>query len=945
MSQVDAVLVMGAAPASELLMEKVMASAGEHPKPSATLRATAALGPETFEIFPHAKPSREILADLGSTQVGLNTQEVAQRLKKYGYNRLPALPKPSVILRFLSHFNNVLIYVLLAAAAVTAALGHAVDTGVILAVVIANAIIGFVQEGRAEQAMGAIRELLAPHTSVLRDGKRCRLDSTSVVPGDIILLESGEKVPADLRLVETQGLRVEEAILTGESVPVDKATKQVATDAPLGDRSCMAFSGTLVVSGAGRGVVVSTGAKTEIGKISGLLSKVETLTTPLLRQIDRFARWLTITILLISSVVLVYGYFVRHLPFADLFMAVIGLTVAAIPEGLPAVLTITLAVGVQAMARRNAIVRRLPAIETLGSVSVICSDKTGTLTRNEMMAATVAAAELVFTIEGNGYAPQGAIRLAEAEFDPVGHELLIGIALAAGLCNDAVLQQHDGMWRVDGDPMEGALLALADKIAGIGAAQSAQWTRMDSIPFDARHRYMAVLHHDHAGHAYIHVKGAPEQVLAMCTLQYGVDGSSEQLNLNYWHRQVEAIAAKGQRVLALATRMVGQDHINLNTADLDGKLVFLGLVGLIDPPRAEAIAAVAECHGAGIGVKMITGDHAGTARAIGRKVGLINPDGVLTGADLDAMDDRSLAAGVVDTNIFARTSPEHKLRLVMALQYHGMTVAMTGDGVNDAPALKRADAGIAMGQKGSEVAKEASELVLADDNFASIAAAVREGRTVYDNIRKVISWTLPTSAGEAMTIIVALALGMILPITPVQILWINLITATTLGVALAFEPTEDNTMLRPPRSRNEPLLNGDLVWHIVFVSALFVVGVFGIYTYATDKGYSIELSRSMSMNTLVVLEIFHLFFIRNIYGTSLTWKAVRGTRIVWVTVLTVTIAQFVVTYLPVLQGIFGTEAVPLLDGLLIVGVGAIFFAIIEIEKQLRLTFRRIKRRD
>ena len=575
-----------------------------------------------------------------------------------------------------------------------------------------------------------------------------------MVPGDIVLLEAGEKVPADLRLIETTGLRVEEAILTGESVPVEKSTDPVTADAAIGDRACMAFSGTLVAGGAGRGVVVATGGGTEIGHISGMLSRVETLTTPLVGQMDAFARWLTVLILLIAAVLLVYGYFVGHMPFADLFMAVVGLSVAAIPEGLPAVLTITLAVGVQAMARRHAIVRRLPAIETLGSVSVICTDKTGTLTRNEMMVTSVVTADHAYSVSGNGYALDGGIRLDDVDIDPTGHALLIEIAETAALCNDAALHGHADGWRVEGDPMEGALQALAGKIMRNEADPFAAWTRTDSIPFDASHRYMAVLHHDHEGRALIHVKGAPERIIAMCATNGRPTAEQCRLDAGYWHRQVDAIAAQGQRVLALAVRSVLQEHLVLNTADLEGHLVLIGLVGLIDPPRAEAIAAVAECHGAGIRVKMITGDHAGTAAAIGRQIGLRNPDRVLTGADLETMSDAELAAVVVDTDIFARTSPEHKLRLVTALQSHGLTVSMTGDGVNDAPALKRADVGVAMGRKGSEAAKEASEIVLADDNFASIAAAVREGRTVYDNIKKVISWTLPTGAGEAMTIIV-----------------------------------------------------------------------------------------------------------------------------------------------------------------------------------------------
>ncbi len=887
----------------------------------------------------HSRPAGEALAALAAHATGLSDDEAAERLAKHGPNRLPAPPERNPILRFLAHFHNVLIYVLIGSAIITASLGQFIDTGVILAVVIANAVIGFIQEGRAEQAMAAIRQMLAPHTSVVRNGSRVSIDSADVVPGDIVLLEAGERVPADLRLLEANGLRIEEAILTGESVPADKTIKSVAASAPLGDRACMAYSGTLVAGGTGRGVVIATGGATEIGRISGLLSRVETLTTPLVRQMDRFARWLTIFILLIAAALLAYGYFVGQASFSELFLAVVGLSVAAIPEGLPAVLTVTLAIGVQAMARRNAIVRRLPAIETLGSVSVICSDKTGTLTRNEMMVATVASSSQSYAVDGNGYAPEGAIRIGEAEHDAKGDATLQEIARASALCNDATLHAHEVGWRVEGDPMEGALQALAGKIMRTGTQAFAGWTRTDSIPFDASHRYMAVLHHDHEGHACINVKGAPERTIQMCADQRGPDGGRQPLDADYWHAQVEAIAAQGQRVLALATRTVPQEHVVLNSSDLDGQMTLIGLVGLIDPPRPEAITAVAECHEAGIRVKMITGDHAGTARAIGRQIGLKNTDRVLTGADLEGMDDAQLAAVVVDTDIFARTSPEHKLRLVMALQSHGLTVAMTGDGVNDAPALKRADAGIAMGQKGSEAAKEAAELVLADDNFASIAAAVREGRTVYDNIKKVISWTLPTNAGEALTIVVALFLGMALPVTAVQILWVNLITAITLGLALAFEPTEEGTMRRPPRPRNAPILTGELIWRVIFVSALFVFAVFGIYAYAIDKGYATDLARTMAVNMLVVLEIFHLFFIRNIYSTSLTWKAIRGTRVVWTTVIAVTAAQFAVTYLPPLQKVFGTQAVPLFDGVLIVAVGAMFFAIIEVEKQLRLVLR------
>ena len=886
----------------------------------------------------HGLEQGQVLEMLDADAGGLGEAEAKRRLETYGPNRLPEPPRRHAFARFLLQFHNILIYVLLGAAVITALLHHVVDTLVILAVVLVNALIGFFQEGKAESAMEAIRQMLAPRAAVIRDGQRHTVDGDDLVPGDIVLIEAGDKVPADLRLLRTHGLRIQESILTGESVAVEKRIAPVDIDAALGDRACMAFSGTTVTGGQGRGVVVATGDATQIGLISGLLSQVETLTTPLVEQMAVFAKWLTLFILVIAGLILAFGYLVLHHDFSELFMAVVGLSVAAIPEGLPAVLTITLAVGVQAMARRNAIVRRLPAIETLGSVSVICSDKTGTLTRNEMSVASIVTATQSFSIRGVGYEPVGTIETATGPVDTAKHSGLIEIARAAILCDDAELKNRDGVWSVEGDPMEGALLAAAERIGLLVAETRGQWPRSDVIPFDARHRFMATLNHNHEHHAVAFVKGAPEQVLGMCRDQRLSDGSVAPRDSTYWHEQAERIAAQGQRVLAIATKGLPFDHTVLEFGDIENDLTLLALVGMIDPPREEAISAVAECHAAGIRIKMITGDHATTSIAIGRQLGLRNPDRALTGVDIDKLDDPALAKAVIDTDVFARTSPEHKLRLVMALQSQGVTVAMTGDGVNDAPALKRADAGIAMGHKGSEAAKEASEIVLADDNFVSIAAAVREGRTVYDNIRKVISWTLPTNAGEASTIILALMAGMALPITPVQILWINMITAVTLGIALAFEPTEANTMHRPPRPRNEPLLSGSLVWHIILVAILFLGGVFGIYAYAIDRGYPIELARTMAMNTLVVMEIFHLLFIRNMYGTSLTWKAIRGTKAVWIAVIIVAVGQFAITYVPPLQPVFETQGVGLLDGLLIVLIGVVLFVIIEIEKQLRLRF-------
>jgi calcium-translocating P-type ATPase len=869
---------------------------------------------------PHAREAGAVLAALGAAPGGLSEAEAAARLARHGPNRLPEAPRKSALRRFVAQFDNVLIHVLLVAAGVTGALGHWVDTGVILAVVLVNAVIGFVQEGRAEAAIEAIRRMLAPRATVLRDGRRVTVPGEEVVPGDIVLVEAGDRVPADLRLIEARGLAADEAMLTGESVPVSKAVGPVAPDAPLGDRRSMLWSGTGITQGTGRGVVVATGAATELGRIGGLVAGVEPLATPLTVQMDRFARWLSLFIVLVAALLLVWVWAVAHREFRETFMAVVGIAVAAIPEGLPAVMTITLAIGVQAMARRNAIVRRLPAIEAIGSVSVICSDKTGTLTRNEMLAATVATAEGTARVTGEGYAPEGRI-------DPALD--LARLAAAAALCNDAELVRREGGWGVEGDPMEGALLALALK-AGPDPRSTAP--RRDAIPFDARHRYMAVLTGEGAD-ACIWVKGAPERVLLMCRDVLGPEGTGP-LDLHAWHARADAIAAEGQRVLAFAMLPVPGARA-IDARALEGGLTLLGLVGLIDPPRPEAVAAVAECRRAGIRVKMITGDHAGTAAAIGRQIGLEH-DRVLTGADLDKLDAGGLSAAVLACDVFARTSPEHKLRLVEALQAHGLSVAMTGDGVNDAPALRRADVGIAMGLKGSEAAKEAADLVLADDNFASIAAAVREGRTVWDNLRKVIAWTLPTNAGESLVIVLALLSGAVLPLTPVMILWVNMITAVTLGLALAFEPTEPGTMQRPPRPRHTPILTGALVWQVVLVGVLFALGIKAIFLYAVDQGHSVALAQTVAMNALVVLEICYLFHIRMLHGSSFTWDAVRGTRVVWLVVGLATAAQFAVTYLPPLQRVFGTAAVPLAEGLLIVALGAVFLVLIETEKQMRL---------
>ncbi|WP_417659405.1 cation-transporting P-type ATPase [Pseudidiomarina sp.] len=881
----------------------------------------------------HAEDPAATLRAVNSSKIGLSEAEAALRLAKNGPNALPEPPPPSTLKRFLRQFHNVLIYVLLGATVITLLLHHYVDAVVIFAVVLINAIIGYVQEGKAESALASLRHMLAPTAVVLRDGNRIEVPADNLVVGDIVLLEPGARIPADVRLLSCHNLQVQEAVLTGESEAASKQTKPVAKNTPLGSRASMAYLGTWVTTGQAQGVVVATGTATEFGEIGVMLTEVTRLTTPLVVQTARFSKWLTLIILALTLLLLTYASLLQLMPFAELFMVMVSLAVAAIPEGLPAVMTITLAVGVQAMARRNAIVRHLPSIETLGAVSVICTDKTGTLTRNEMMVTAVVTADEKFDVSGEGYNPVGEISNCNATEN---HPVLWQLGRVALLCNDAELQHKEHDWAVSGDPMEGALVVLAAKIGWSPPEHGRQqWRRDDLRPFDAEYRYMATLNHSQDNQRFIHVKGAPEQVLSMCTHQQTLS-DIHPLNLNYWQQQADCMAQQGLRVLALAQRSVEPETELLGSSDGLENLVLLGLVGIVDPPRAEAVRAVKECQQAGIGVKMITGDHPGTARAIAQQVGMINTNQVLTGADLDQLTDEQFNAALATTDVFARTSPAHKLRLVKALQAQQHIVAMTGDGVNDAPALKRADVGIVMGIRGSEAAKQAADVVLTDDNFASIVAAVRQGRTVYDNLKKVISWDIPTSVGESMTIIVALLMSMALPITPVQLLWVNLVTAITLGLTLAFEPTEVYSMQRPPRLRSEPLIRASLVWHIVLVSVLFMVGIFGIFQYALGQGYSLELARSLTLNTAVILEIFHLFFIRNIYGTSLTLRSLRGTRPLWTAVILILLAQAAVTYVPALQKLLGTAAIGWRDGLLILAIGVALLLAVEAEKQVRI---------
>ncbi|HWX32869.1 MAG TPA: HAD-IC family P-type ATPase, partial [Steroidobacteraceae bacterium] len=889
-----------------------------------------------------ALPPETVLQRLGTSVTGLSDDEAARRLVQYGLNRLPSAKQRSALLRLLLQFHNVLLYVLLAASVVSASLGQWVDTGVILAVVAINAVIGFIQEGKAEQAMNAVRKMLSLQATVERSGRRLVVDAEMLVPGDIAILQSGAKVSADLRLIRVKTLQIDEAVLTGESAPVEKDITAVAPDALLGDRGSMAYAGTVVTYGQGAGVVVATGEATEIGRISSMLSDVESLTTPLLQRMDSFGRWLTVVILALSSVAFGIGTWVWHFPASEMFMAAVGLAVGAIPEGLPAIITITLAIGVERMARRNAIIRRLPAVETLGAVTTICSDKTGTLTRNELTVRTVVTVESTYEISGAGYDPLGGF--SENGQDILAKEApdLAEALRAAALCNDAVLNEKGGVWSIDGDPTEGALLTAALKAGFDRHTETRERPRTDEIPFESQHRFMATLHHDHFGNGFIYVKGAPERLIEMCCWQRDSGGGQHSLAADYWLRSIDGIAAKGYRVLGVAVKQAGAGHRLLEFGDVAHGLTFLGLFGLIDPPREEAIAALPECIAAGIGVKMITGDHAMTAVAIARELGLATPDNVLTGRDLDKLPDEELGPAVLNTNVFARTSPEHKLRLVKSLQSHGHIVSMTGDGVNDAPALKRADIGVAMGVKGTEAAKEAAEMVLADDNFASIVHAVREGRAVYDNLKKTILYILPTNGAMGLIVVAAIAAGEALPVTPVQLLWINLVTAVTLGLALGFEAPEPDIMKRPPRPPEEPIVSRYFMWRIAFVSVLMLIATFGFFQLEIAQQASIETERTIAVNTLVMCQITYLFNARFLSAPSMSWQGLFGSRPVLIAAGLCVIFQILFTYAPWMQILFGTTGLGFDTWAHVIAASVALFVVMEIEKAV---FRYAGRRD
>ena len=898
---------------------------------------------EKEEIAWHQLETEEVVQFLGvDLRRGLSDEEVRVRQEKYGKNCLTGQKRKSELVRFLLQFHAPLLYILLAATVISFCLGELVDASVILGVVLINAIVGYIQEANAEKAIDALAKMVLTEAVVLRNGQKQRIPSSELVPGDVVLLQSGDKVPADLRLFTVRNLQVDESALTGESVPVEKHAGTLALDTILAERKNLAFAGTMVSYGQAEGVVWAIGYQTELGRIATMVSDTVSLSTPLTRKIAQFSKILLLAIMALAALTFVVGLW-RGQSLVEMFMAAVALAVAAIPEGLPAAVTITLAVGVSRMAQRRAIIRKLPAVETLGSTTVICSDKTGTLTENQMTVQQIYAGGQLFEVTGGGYEPNGEI-LKDGQGASINEHLPLAECLKTGLlCNDSQLVRKDGRLSVQGDPTEAGLLVAAQKASMNITEVNDACPRLDVIPFESEHQYMASLHRNHDGTGTIYMKGAVERILDRCSAVMGADTLDKAAVL----RIADDMAARGLRVLAFAMKPVSAEQKHLKHGDVTGELIFTGLQGMIDPPRPEAIAAVSKCQNAGISVKMITGDHALTAKAIAGQIGLGRNSGqsqellAMTGRELDGYSDDKLKSVVEKTAVFARVAPEQKLRLVKALQAGGHIVAMTGDGVNDAPALKQADIGIAMCIAGTDVAKGAADMLLTDDNFASIEAAVEEGRNVFDNLTKFIVWTLPTNFGEGLIILAAIFAGSVLPVLPVQLLYINMSTALLLGLMLVFEPKERDLMERMPRDPKQPILTAPLILRSALVTLLMLAGAFGLFIWEQQHGAPLSVARTIAVNVIVMVETFYLFNCRSLtrsmfaVGVFSNWKLIAG-------VAGMVAAQLVITYLPVANKLFHTAPLSWQAWARILAVAVIAYIAVGIEKWIRLKLHNSK---
>ncbi|WP_117161059.1 cation-transporting P-type ATPase [Paraliobacillus sp. X-1268] len=856
-------------------------------------------------------------------KTGLTIKNVDKQQEKWGKNELPEQEKDPVWLKFIRHFKDVLIYVLLVAAVITAILGHYIDTVVIILVALINATIGYIQENKAEKALEGIKNMLSLQATVIRNGERSDIPSNELVPGDLVILRAGDKIPADVRLIQADNLKIEESPLTGEAISVDKNTEPLPEDTVLGDRTNLAFSGTSVASGSGKGLVVEIGEHTEIGKINKSITEVEEIQTPLLQQTAKFGKMISIVILFLAAALFVFGSLFHDYEMGELLLAVIGLTVAAIPEGLPAILSIILALGVQTMAKKNAIMRNLPSVETLGAVSVICSDKTGTLTKNEMTVQAVMTAKAEYRVTGSGYAPEGSIQTGQKEVSVTENQVLQQFLTAVKTVNDTTLRRNKkDEWVISGEPTEGCLITLAEK----ASEPVARLDVISKIPFDSSYKYMAALVEED-GQKIIYVKGAPDRLFDMANLKNDTE------DRKMWEDKMQRRTEKGERIIGAAMKYVDASTEQIDHEDIIDGLTMLGLAGIMDPPREEAIEAVKECKKAGIQVKMITGDHKETAIAIARKMGITNNERAIEGRDLDNMSETELQDTVEAYDVFARTSPDNKLQLVKALQARGHISAMTGDGVNDAPALKRADIGVAMGIKGTEVAKEASQMVLVDDNFRTIVNAVSEGRRVYDNLKKTILFILPTNGAEASLIFASILFGMVMPLTPVQILYVNMITAVTVSLAIAFEKLEAGAMERSPRGPDTKLLSGYYIFRIIFVSLLIGGGILWMNADLLGDGYDIAVVNTVTLHALVISQLFYLFNCRNERDFAFN-KDFFSNRAAFMVSGLLLLIQLGITYLPFMNTILGTVPIDLVYWRFPLIIGASVFVIVETEKYI-----------
>jgi len=886
----------------------------------------------------HSLEEEELLERVSTGDQGLKSSEVPHRLEQFGPNTLKAEEKTTVLKVLAHQLHHPLIYLLIGAAALSAIAGHAIDAAVIGGVIVLNTLLGAIQEWKADKALEALRRMAAPTARVLRDGKPQEIHAEEVVPGDVLLLETGDRVAADGRLLEATDLSLDESALTGESEPVRKSPAVLSEDTPVADRTNMVWASTVVTSGRGKAVVMATGMNTELGRIAGQVRETGREQTPLQRRLARLGTVLGIAGIGLAACVFLIGLF-KGFAWLEMLLFSVAVAVSAIPEGLPAVISVTLALGVQRMARRNAIIRRLAAVETLGSTTVICSDKTGTITRNEMTVTTLLTLGHPFKVTGSGFSPFGEIRRAgKPETKELSPEAKLLLEIGA-LCNNAQLIEEDGAWRVRGTPTEGALLVAARK-GGIDPQKLAQEKpRLAEIPFSSDRKYMATLHQDGDGTVAL-VKGAPDRVLSFCTKVYE-DGKLRELTDADRARIEEAISALAERalrVVAAAFRQFEGDRGQLDEEDVEGGLAFVGLWGMVDPPRPEAIRAVADAQGAGIRVVMITGDHKATAVAIAREVGIENPEEAVTGAELDAMSDEELRDRVRTVNVFARVTPAHKLRILQALKAQGEIVAMTGDGVNDAPALKGADIGVAMGQAGTEVAKESADMILTDDDFATIVHAVEEGRVIFANLRRVVFFLITTNLGEIITLVAALLLGLPLPLTAIMILWINLVTDGACTIPLGIEPKHRDVLKQPPRPPREGVLNLTMIRRMLLLAPVMAAGTLGLFAHALRTG---TLAHAMTV-AFATLAAFQWFQALNARSTRLSVFSVGlfTNRWLWAGIGLAVILQLLVIHTPFGQRLFGTVPLTWLDWMKIVPMAASILVVDEILKAFGVHGRR-----